>query len=102
MSKLWMVAGREVEDRDATSRFGAFVVLSAGRLTRIFHVRGTAKAQEISELPPATTVDMSRFDAELTRDLPAPAGTKAKKPDEAFVFGVLRSYLKKSEKLDVD
>src|SRR5262245_27934881 len=78
--------------------------------SRLFKVSGPASAPAIEELPPAITVDLARFDAEAQREL-APAvlviearGGKAAiaKPSAAWVCGQVKSYLKKSEGLEVD
>jgi hypothetical protein len=106
MGKLWMVAGRQVQGSDGQDRFGAYVVLSAGRMSRIFSVRGGAEATRVTELPAATTVDMRRFESELEKDLLAEAGSPSvhasTRPHEAVVCGAVRAHLRSSEGLDVE
>jgi len=101
MGKLLMVAGRQIGDR-----IGAYVVLSAGRMSRVFSVRGTASAPTVTELPAATTIDMRRFEGELEKDLRAEAGDAgggaATRPADAVVCGAVKAHLKTSESLDVD
>ncbi len=106
-----MLAGGLVDPgkgRDAT--LSAYVVLSEGRLSRIFKVTGTPSSASIVELPAATTVDMRRFQGELQNDLePAllalrsrgePAGIV--QPSDASVCGLVKAHLKAVEGLDVD
>jgi hypothetical protein len=103
MGKLWMIAGRQVQAGESEPRLGAYVVLSAGQKSRIFSVRGTTAAPLVKELPAATTIDMKRFESELEKELlvGAPAAS-ATRPAEAWVCGVIRAHLKKSEDLDVE
>jgi hypothetical protein len=89
----------------------SYVAVSGGPAgSRLFKVSGPASAPAIEELPPATTVDLGRFDADAQREL-APAllvlsakGGKAAitRPSAAWVCGHVKAYLKKSEDLDVD
>jgi hypothetical protein len=108
MGKLWMVAGRQVNGGDGKERLGAYVVLSAGRMSRIFAVRGTTSSAEVTELPSATTIDMKRFESELEKDLRLEAGVSgaqaapATRPSEAWVCGAVRTHLKKAENLDIE
>ena len=106
MGKLLMVAGRQVRGADGQERIGAYVVLSAGRMSRVFSVRGTTAASTVTELPAATTIDMGRFEAELEKDLRAEAGVTgpqpATRPAEAVVCGAVRAHLKRAENLEVD
>jgi hypothetical protein len=106
MGKLLMVAGRLVRGGDGQEWLGAYVVLSAGRLSRVFSVRGTTRAPTVTELPAATTIDMRRFEADIEKDLRAESaagGAPASvRPAEAVVCGAVREHLKKAENLDVD
>jgi hypothetical protein len=108
MGKLWMVAGRQVRGSDGQERLGAYVVLSAGRMSRIFAVRGTTSATHVTELPSATTIDMRRFESELDKDLRVEGGdagaqpVPSTRPVESLVCGVVREHLKKAENLDVE
>ena len=106
MGKLWMIAGRQVQGSDGRDRFGAYVVYSAGRLSRIFSVRGTPNAPLVTELAAATTIDMRRFEAELEKEIRSEAGDQAAapvtRPAEALVCGIVKEHLKTAENLDVD
>jgi hypothetical protein len=87
----------------------AYVVFSAGRKSRLFKVKGPSNAPEVTELEAATTLDLKRFQHELTADL-APSLAELNKvgaaagvatPSSAWVCDVVRAYLKKSEGLEV-
>jgi hypothetical protein len=108
MSKLLMVAGRQVQGSDGKVRLGAYVVLSAGRMSRVFSVRGAATDLRVEELPSATTIDMRRFESEIDRDLgagegpPSGAAVTSSRPPDAVVLAAVRAHLKKAENLDVE
>ena len=88
----------------------AYVVLSAGAQSRVFRVRGAADAPAIEELPPATTLDVKRFQVELQEDLQPtvdelraqghPAHVELSRPE--WVAAHVRNHLKKTENLDVE
>jgi hypothetical protein len=99
MSKLMMLAGGQVGGGDV-GHLSAFVVLSAGTQSRIFKVVGSAAAPVVTELPAATTIDLTRFRRDVVDDLPR-GGYGMATPDAAWVCGVVRSHLKKSEGLEV-
>jgi hypothetical protein len=104
MGKLFMVAGGVVEpSAGKPGAVSAYVVLSAGRMSRIFKVEGPRDAAVVKELAAATTVDMKRFQTELAQDLAAAApGAAVQRPDDKWVTGLVAAYLKKSEGLDVE
>jgi len=111
-SKLLMIAGGIVEPGAGRSgTISAYVVLSAGRAaTRIFKVRGPANGATIEELPAATTIDLGRFQTELhddleptIREIQARGGTAGvSTPAAAWVCGLVRTYLKQHEGIEVD
>jgi len=84
----------------------AYLVLSAGAKSRVFRVRGTADAPAIEELPPATTLDVKRFQTDLEDDLkPAlaeghPAHVELSRHD--WVAAIVRKHLKATEGVDVE
>jgi hypothetical protein len=47
----------------------AYVALSAGHTSRLFKVQGPADRPIVTELDSATTVDLGRFQLEVSRDL---------------------------------
>jgi hypothetical protein len=70
VSKLMVLASGVVKAPKGGPRaVSAYVVLSAGAQSRVFRVRGLADAPKVEELPPATTLDMKRFQVELQEDL---------------------------------
>jgi hypothetical protein len=88
----------------------AYVVLSAGAQSRVFRVRGLADAPKVEELPPATTLDVRRFQVELGEDLqPQLDELRAEghpahidQPQPAWVTAFVRKHLESAEGLDVD
>jgi hypothetical protein len=112
MPKLLMVAGGIVEPgAGRPGAVSAYVVLSASRTsTRIFKVRGPSDRVGVQELPSAITIDLARFQSELhhdlepsMRDIQLRGGTAGiSTPSSAWVCGIVRAHLKKTEGLDVD
>jgi hypothetical protein len=88
----------------------AYLVLSAGAKSRVFRVRGSADAPAIEELPPATTLDVKRFQTDLQEDLAPvlqelraegyPAHVELSRHD--WVAAIVRKHLKETEGLDVE
>lgn len=89
----------------------AYVAVSGGtKGSRLFRLDGPASAPTVTELPPATTIDLGRFDHDAQREL-APAlraieslGGKAAitRPAPAWVCGRIRAHLKDTENLDIE
>lgn len=110
MGKLLVLACGTVKSAGADRALSAYVVLSAGLATRVFRVRGPTSAPEVEELPPATTLDIKRFQTELDEDL-QPALRAARSTDPKahielsrpeWVTAFVRKHLKASEGIDVD
>jgi hypothetical protein len=88
----------------------AYLVLSAGAKSRVFRVRVSADAPAIEELPPATTLDVKRFQTDLQEDLAPvlqelraegyPAHVELSRHD--WVAAIVRKHLKETEGLDVE
>lgn len=107
-----MLAGGLVEPgADHAGAVVAFVALSGGsRGSRMFRVVGPATEPLVEELPPATTIDLGRFDREAQEQLAAVVTAVAERggraaitrPDAARVCSVVRAHLKAAEGLDVD
>jgi hypothetical protein len=112
MAKLMMMAGGIVEPGGGKPGVvSAYVALSSrGAATRLFKVKGKADGVTIRELPGATTVDLGRFQMELSRDLEptlnelrlrgATAGLST--PSASWVCGLVRVHLKETEGIEVD
>jgi hypothetical protein len=112
MAKLMMMAGGIVEPGGGRPGVvSAYVALSSrGEATRLFKVKGPANNVTIRELPGATTVDLGRFQMELSRDLEpslnelrlrgAAAGLST--PSSAWVCGLVKAHLKQTEGIEVD
>jgi len=97
-----MLAGGIVEPGAGRSgSVSAYVALSAGRGSRLFKVYGPVPSPQIAELPPATTVDLSRFEEELRADLQPfvdAAGSATgvagiARPSSAWVCEIVRAFL---------
>jgi hypothetical protein len=89
----------------------AYVAVSGGpRGSRLFRVDGPASQPVVRELPPATTIDIGRFDLDAREELePALQSIEAlggkgavSRPAPAWVCSHVRAHLKASEGLDVD
>ncbi len=89
----------------------AYVAVSGGpQGSRLFKVDGSAAAPEITELPPATTIDLGRFDRDAQNELNpalraiAANGGKAAiaRPAPAWVCAIVRRHLEAAEGLDVE
>lgn len=89
----------------------AYVAVSGGvRGSRLFKVTGPASAPDVHELPPATTVDLGRFDRDAQNELNpalraiASAGGHGAiaRPAPAWVCGHVRRHLEATEGLDVE
>jgi hypothetical protein len=112
MAKLMMMAGGIVEPGGGKPGvLSAYVALSTrGEATRIFKVKGPANNVTIKELPGATTVDLGRFQMDLSKDLEpsltelrlrgATAGLST--PSPAWVCGLVKAHLKQTEGIEVD
>jgi hypothetical protein len=112
MSKLLVLAGGVVKaPKGAGIRaISAYVVLSAGRDSRVFRVKGAPDAPVVEEMPTATTLDIRRFQTELQNDLqPAldelrmhghPVYIELSRPD--WVCSFVKRHLKTTEGIDVD
>lgn len=111
MAKLMMLAGGIVEESGGLPGMAsAYVVLSAGRKSRLFKVHGPIAALLVDELPPATTIDLQRFQRELESDLmPLLLGARASgaaaalgTPSEEIIFDAVRGHLKTHEGFEVN
>jgi hypothetical protein len=110
MGKLLMLAGGIVEPaKGGEATVSAYVALSAGRQSRLFRVNGPAASIKVTELAAATTVDTGRFQRDLEEDL-APTLLALRvhgepvhitRPKDAWVTGLVRDHLKKTEGLEV-
>ncbi len=112
MSKLLVLASGVVKaPRGGGVRaLSAYLVLSAGAKSRVFRVRVSADAPAIEELPPATTLDVKRFQTDLQEDLAPvlqelraegyPAHVELSRHD--WVAAIVRKHLKETEGLDVE
>ena len=88
----------------------AYVALSAGEKSRVFHVRGSVDGPRVEELPAATTLDLQHFQTQIQRDLEpvlaearveAPgAHIELSRPEWICVF--VRNHLKEHEGIDVE
>jgi hypothetical protein len=111
VSKLLVLASGVVKAPKGGPRaVSAYVVLSAGPQSRVFRVRGLADAPKVEELPPATTLDMKRFQGELQEDLqPQLDELRAEghaahielSPPE-WVIAFVRKHLKQTEGIEVE
>jgi len=110
MSKLYMLAGGIVEPGGGrTGRVSAFVAFNPRPgVSRLFKVHGSAAAPGVSELPSATTVDLSAFRHELEQEL-APeleaiashGGAAAiAQPKADWIANIVRTHLKEAEGVD--
>lgn len=107
-----MLAGGIVEaGAGAPGAVVAFVAVSGSPSgSRMFRVDGPADAPVVRELDAATTIDLSRFDRDAQRDLePALAAIAARggiaavaRPSPAWVCGVVRVHLERTEGLHID
>jgi hypothetical protein len=107
--RLMMMAGGIVEPgAGQPGAVSAYVVLSAGRGSRIFKVHGWADSPSVTELPAAITVDLGRFQTELAADL-APALTAIRSkggaaaistPSREWVCGVVKAYIDEHDRGD--
>jgi hypothetical protein len=106
-----MLAGGIVEQSGGLPGMAsAYVVLSAGRKSRIFKVHGTIGALVVDELPAATTIDLQRFQRELESDLmPLLLGARATggeaalgTPSEESIFDAVRRHLKTNEGFEIN
>jgi hypothetical protein len=88
----------------------AYVAVSGPRGSRLFRVSGAATQPMVQELPPATTIDLGRFDREA-QELLAPVlgaieayGGKGAiaRPAAAWVCSRVRAHLKETEGIDVE
>jgi hypothetical protein len=111
MSKLMMLAGGIVEQGGGLPGMAsAYVVLSAGRKSRLFKVHGPVDALRVDELPAATTIDLQRFQRELESDLmPLLLGARAvggaaamATPSEESIFDAVRGHLKTHEGFEIN
>lgn len=102
MARLLQLAGGIVEPGAGQAGFvSAYVVLSAGRDSRVFKVSGPVDAPAVVELDAATTIDLGRFQAEVDRDLrPALEAQRAARgaaavavPKAAWVCGLVEKFL---------
>ena len=88
----------------------AYVALSAGAQSRVFHVRGSVDGPRVEELPAATTLDLQHFQTQIQRDLePVLAEARAETPGAhielsrpEWVCVFVRNHLKATEGIDVD
>ncbi len=111
MPKLLVLASGVVKvPRGGPRAVSAYVALSAGAQSRVFRVRGAADAPSVEELPPATTLDVRRFQTELQSDL-QPAVDELRAQGQAahvelsrpeWVTAFVRKHLKATENLDVE
>lgn len=106
MGTLLMLAGGIVEPgAGRPGSVSAYVVLSAGRQSRIFKVRGPADRPVVTELGAETTVDLGRFQDELRGDLKpaldevhAQGGAAAiTLPKKEWVCGLVATHLRAAE-----
>ena len=102
MAKLLVLAGGIVErGAGQPGMVSAYVVLSEGRKSRLFRVRGPTDAPVVTELDAATTVDIARFRRELADDLdPVLAEIRARGgspsiavPKPEWVTGIVERHL---------
>jgi hypothetical protein len=110
MARLMMLAGGIVEPGGGRAgAVSAYVVLSASRGSRIFKVQGPTDGATVSELPGATTIDLGRFQTELSDDL-APeleeirsrgGAASITTPRKDWVCNVVREHLKAAEGIEV-
>ena len=104
-----MLAGGIVEGGGGAGVVSAYVVLSAGRASRLIRVQGPASAARVTELPAATTVDLGRFQADLRDDLqPALLELRGQgalaaitDPRPEWVCGLVRAHLLSDEGIEV-
>jgi hypothetical protein len=107
---LVLASGIVQEPGGAPLAVSGYVVMSAGAASRIFRVRGPARAPNVDELPAATTIDLRRFQKELETDLQAdldsvrakghPAHIEASSAEWLCAF--VRAHLTETEGLEVD
>lgn len=107
-----MLAGGIVEPGGGTvGAVVAFVAVSGFRSgSRLFKVHGSASAPAVTELPPATTIDLGRFDREARDELePALRAIEERggkgaitSPSPAWVCGQVRAHLRASEGIEVE
>jgi hypothetical protein len=110
VGKLLVLASGVVKGSGGARAIAAYVVLSAGAASRVFRVRGDPKEPSIEELPPATTLDVQRFQKELEDELrPALQAARADDPRAhveltraEWVSALVRKHLKDNEGLNAD
>lgn len=108
MSKLYVLAGGIVEPGGGRlGKVGAFVAYNprAG-VSRLFKVSGSPARPEVTELPSATTVDLSAFRRELEQELEpevrAIGGTACiAQPKSDFVTGIVKRHLAEVDGLEI-
>jgi hypothetical protein len=110
--KARMLAGGIVEPgAGVPGALVAYVAVSGGpRGSRLFRVEGPANHPSIHELPPATTVDLGRFDRDAQEQLaPALAAIEGRggrgaitRPAGAWVCSIVRAHLKASEGIEIE
>lgn len=107
-----MLAGGIVEPgAGAPGAVVAYVAVSGGpRGSRLFRVDGPASQPAVRELPPATTIDLGRFDHDARAELePALGAIEARggkgavtRPAPAWVCSHVRAHLKAAEGIDIE
>jgi hypothetical protein len=107
---LVLAAGVVKVAQGGASAISAYVALSAGTQSRVFHVSGAVDTPRVDELPARTTLDLQRFRSQLQDDLqPALDDARARgkqahielsRPEWICVF--VRDHLKATEGIDVD
>ncbi|GMV15681.1 MAG: hypothetical protein HS104_26000 [Polyangiaceae bacterium] len=111
MSKLYMLAGGIVEPGGGSAgRVSAFVAYNPRPgVSRLFKVHGAASEPMVSELPSATTIDLSAFRHELEQELEpelraigARGGAAAiAQPKADWIANVVRRHLAAVEGIEV-
>lgn len=111
MGKLLVLASAVVTiPKQGPRAVSAYVVLSAGLQSRIFHVRGSADTPAVEELPRETTLDSNQFERQLHEDLQPtleelriyghPAHVEFLRPE--WLTTCVRDHLKTTEGIDVE
>ncbi len=105
--RFMVMASASVEGLDAGEGpfITGFVVVSEKKVgSRIFKVKGSAASPQVTELPSATTIDLQRFQREVSsevepmlessRAIDAPAALTT--PPDATLIDAVRAYLERA------
>jgi len=107
-NRFMVMASASVDGVDASSDgpfITGFVVVSEKKKgSRIFKVRGAAASPQVTELAPATTIDLQRFQREVSsevepmlessRAIDAPAALTT--PPDSTLIDAVRAHLEKT------